>query len=102
MARVAWTGRLRPDKIDAYVEAHAAVWPDMLAMIKAAGVRNYSIYRFGDRVFGYYECDDPDAAAAYMAGAEVTTRWNAAMFPLFAEEVATEGLTYIPEIFRLD
>jgi L-rhamnose mutarotase len=102
MARVGWTGRLRPDKIDAYVEAHAAVWPEMLAMIKAAGVRNYSIYRFGDRVFGYYECDDPEASAAYMANAEVTTRWNAAMFPLFAEEVATEGLVYLPEIFRLD
>ena len=102
MARVAWTGRLRPDKIDEYVEAHAAVWPEMLAMIKDAGVRNYSIYRFGDRVFGYYECDDPEATGRYMATAEVTTRWNAAMFPLFAEEVATEGLITLPEIFRLD
>jgi len=102
MARVAWTGRLRPDKIDEYVEAHAAVWPEMLAMISAAGVRNYSIYRFGDRVFGYYECDDPAAAQAYMAAAEVTERWNAAMFPLFAPEVASEGLVDLPEIFRLD
>ena len=39
MARVAWTGRLRPDKIDEYVTAHAAVWPDMLAMIKEAGIQ---------------------------------------------------------------
>jgi L-rhamnose mutarotase len=101
VARVAWTARLRPEKIDEYVDAHANVWPDMLAMIKAAGVRNYSIYRFGERVFGYYECDDPDAAAAYMASAEVTTRWNAAMAPLFAAEVAAEGLVYLPEIFRL-
>ena len=102
MARVAWTGRLRPDKIDEYVMAHANVWPDMLAMIKDAGVRNYSIYLFGDRVFGYYECDDPAAAQAYQAAAEVTVRWNAAMAPLFAEEVATEGLVNLPEIFRLD
>jgi L-rhamnose mutarotase len=102
VARVAWTGRLRPERIAEYEEAHAHVWPDMLAMISAAGVRNYSIYRFGDRVFGYYECDDPDAAAAYMAAAEVTERWNAAMFPLFAPEVATEGLITLPEIFRLD
>jgi L-rhamnose mutarotase len=102
MARVAWTGRLRPDKIDEYVAAHAAVWPEMLAMIKAAGVRNYSIHRFEDRVFGYYECDDPAATAASMRDAEVTARWNAAMAPLFVPEVQTEGLITLPEVFRLD
>jgi L-rhamnose mutarotase len=102
MARVAWTGRLRPDKIQEYEVAHANVWPEMRQMIKDAGVRNYSIYRFQDRLFGYYECDDPEAARAYQASAEVTTRWNAAMAPLFAEEVATEGLITMPEIFRLD
>jgi L-rhamnose mutarotase len=102
MARVAWTARLRPDKIDEYVTAHAAVWPDMLAMIKEAGVRNYSIYLFGDRVFGYYECDDPAATGAFMRDAEVTERWNAAMAPLFAPEVADQGLLGLPEVFRLD
>ncbi len=102
MARVAWTGRLRPDKIDEYVTAHAAVWPDMLAMITAAGVRNYSIHLFEDRVFGYYECDDPAATQAHMRDAEVTARWNAAMAPLFAPEVAEQGLRTLPEVFRLD
>ena len=102
MARIAWTGRLRPEKVDEYVEAHANVWPEMRQMIHDAGVRNYSIYLFGDRVFGYYECDDPEATKAYQAAAEVTKRWGEAMAPLFAEEVASEGLIDLPEIFRLD
>jgi L-rhamnose mutarotase len=102
MARVTWTARLRPEKIEEYVVAHGAVWPDMLAMISEAGVRNYSIHLFEDRVFGYYECDDPVATKAFMRDAEVTTRWNAAMAPLFAPEVATEGLIELPEVFRLD
>ncbi|MFN8624052.1 MAG: L-rhamnose mutarotase [Chloroflexota bacterium] len=102
MARVTWTARLRPEKIEEYVTAHAAVWPEMLAMIKEAGVRNYSIHLFKDRVFGYYECDDPAATQAFMRDAEVTVRWNAAMAPLFAPEVATEGLIAMPEVFRLD
>ena len=36
MARVAWTGRLRPDRIDDHVAAHAAVWPRR--RVQAAGL----------------------------------------------------------------
>lgn len=102
MARVAWTARLRPDKVDDYVTAHANVWPDALTAITAAGIRNYSIYLFGDRVFAYYECDDPDEAARVEAEAEATQRWRAEMRSLFEDEVATEGVAFLPEIFRLD
>ncbi len=102
MARVAWTGKLRPDKIDEYVAAHAAVWPDVLAAIKDAGIRNYSCFLFGDRVFGYYECNDPGASLVLEAAAEATNRWRVAMAQLFDEEVAQNGPTFLPEIFRLD
>lgn len=102
MARVSWTARLRPDKVDEYVEAHANVWPDALAAITAAGIRNYSIFLFGTRVFAYYECDDPDEAVRVEAEAEATQRWRAKMRDLFVDEVATEGVAFLPEIFRLD
>jgi len=102
MARVSWTARLRPDKVDEYVEAHANVWPDALAAITAAGIRNYSIFLFGTRVFAYYECDDPDEAVRVEAEAEATQRWRAKMRGLFEDEVATEGVDFLPEIFRLD
>ena len=74
MARVAWTARLRLDKIDEYRRAHANVWPEALAAITAAGIRNYSLYLFENRVFAYYECDEPDEAARVEAGAEATHR----------------------------
>jgi L-rhamnose mutarotase len=102
MARQAFTARIRPDKVDAYVEAHAHVWPEMRAMISASGVRNYSIYVAGTRIFGYFECDDPDAVRAYQAAQDVTKRWGEAMSQLFEPEVATEGIAFLPEIFRLD
>lgn len=102
MARVAWTARLRPDKIDEYVAAHANVWPEVLAMLKEAGVRNYSIYLFGDRAFGYYECDDAEAAITFQAAADINQRWTDAMRKLFDVEVAEHGATYLPEVFRLD
>ena len=102
LARIAWTGRLRPDKIDEYVFAHANVWPDVLSAIRDAGIRNYSIYLFGDRVFGYYECDDPESAVSIEAASEATQRWRTAMRDLFDDEVTQNGPTYLPEIFRLD
>ncbi len=102
MARVAWTAELRPDKVDEYVAAHAAVWPDALEAITAAGIRNYSIFLFGNRVFAYYECDEPERAAALEAAAAATQRWRARMLPLWQDEVATNGVTFLPEIFRLD
>lgn len=102
MARVAWTARLRPDRIEEYEREHAAVWPSVLAVITAAGVRDYSIFRHEDRVFGVYECDDPEAANAMMAAGEAELGWNAAMLELFDPEVAERGADYMPEIFRLD
>ena len=102
MPRVAWTARLRPDRIEEYVEAHAAVWPDVLAAIHAAGIRDYSIWLFEDRVFAQYECDDPEEALRIEAAADATYRGRALMRELFEPEVATEGVVWLPEIFRLD
>ena len=102
MARVAWTALVRPDRIEEYERAHAAVWPEVLKLIKVAGVRNYSIFRYDNRLFGYYECDDPDAAKATMQRGERETGWTAAMADLFEPEVAEHGADEMPEIFRLD
>ena len=102
MARVAWTARLRPDKIEEYERAHAAVWPEVLALIKDAGVHDYSIFRFEDRLFGYYECDDPETAQALMDEGETRLGWRAAMAELFQPEVSERGADPMVEIFRLD
>ena len=101
--RVAWTARLRPELIEGYVEAHAAVWRDALAAIQAAGIRDYSIWLFEDRVFAQYEVDgDREEAIRIEDAAEATQRWRALMREYFLPEVATQGITWMPEIFRLE
>jgi L-rhamnose mutarotase len=100
--RSAFVLHVRPDKIDEYVEAHRAVWPDMLQALRDAGIRNYSIFREGNRVFGYFEADDLGLAARHLATQEVCTRWQDAMADLLEERVPDAGAPALEEIFRLD
>ena len=100
--RSAFCLHVRPDKIDEYVEAHRNVCPEMLQALRNAGIRNYSIFRAGHHVFGYFESDDPDAAARYLEAQEVSTRWQDAMASLLEERVPDAGPPRLEEIFRLD
>ena len=100
--RSAFVLRVRPDKIDEYVAAHRNVWPEMLDALRGAGIRNYSIFRHGNEMFGYFESDDLDAAAAFMSAQEVNTRWQDAMAELLEERVPAQGPTPLEEVFRLD
>ena len=100
--RAAIVLRVRPDKIDEYVEAHRNVWPELLAALRAAGIRNYTIFRNGNDMFGYFESDDLEAAAAYMEAQGVNARWQDTMAQLLEERVPDAGPPTLEEIFRLD
>ena len=100
--RSAFVLKIRPDKIEEYVEAHRAVWPEMLDALRAAGIRNYSIFRAGNEVFGYFESDDLEAAGRYMTAQEVNTRWQDHMGRLLEDRVPDAGPPPLEQIFRLD
>ena len=100
--RSAFVLKVRPDKIDEYVEAHRDVWPELLDAIRAAGIRNYTIFRHGNEMFGYFESDDLEAAGRYLAEQDVNARWQDAMAELLVERVPDEGPAALEEIFRLD
>ena len=94
--------RVKPDRVEEYVRAHRDVWPEMLEALAAAGIRNYTIFRDGNRMFGYFETDDLARAEAHLAGQEVNARWQDAMAELLEERVPDEGPPMLEEVFRLD
>ena len=100
--RTAFVLHVKPDRIDDYVEAHAHVWPEMLQALRDAGIRNYSIFRDGNQVFGYFEADDLAAVGASLEDKEVCTRWQDAMAELLEERVPDAGPPPLAQIFRLD
>jgi L-rhamnose mutarotase len=100
--RSAFVLRVRPERIEEYLRAHREVWPEMLDALRGAGIRNYTIFRHGNQVFGYFEADDLEAAGRYLARQEVSTRWQDAMAELLEERVPDSGPLPLEEIFRLD
>jgi len=88
---------VRPEKVEEYTKLHAAVWPDVLKMIKMCNIRNYSIYlrKLDDGrhyLFSYFEYTGSDFAAdmAKMTADPVTQRWWAYCKPC-QQPVANRG-----------
>jgi L-rhamnose mutarotase len=100
--RTAFVLRVRPEKIDEYIRAHEDVWPEMLDALRGAGIRNYTIFRDDNRMFGYFEADDLAAAGRYLAQQDVSARWQDAMAELLEERVPDAGPPSLQEVFRLD
>ena len=47
-----------PELIREYEDHHKSIWPEVVASIKASGIRNMEIYRLGTRLFMILEVDD--------------------------------------------
>ena len=100
--RVGFVLEVKPERIDDYVAAHREVWPEMLAALMESGIRNYTIFRAGSRVFGYFETDDRAASERYLAAQPVCARWQDRMAKYLAARVDDAGPPPLEEIFRLD
>lgn len=87
MAGYAWVLEVRPGYEEEYKKRHDEIWPEMLAALKAAGIRNYNIFRHGLTLFGYFETDDLEATKATLAQDPVDKRWGEWMGPIMKIEI---------------
>jgi L-rhamnose mutarotase len=102
--RVCFLARVRPERLAEYRERHEAVWPEMLAALRATGWGNYSIFLAGDGLLvGYLETEDYQAAQDAMAATAVNGRWQAEMSEFFvADGPPDQSFARLTEIFHLD
>lgn len=65
MERMGHVIRLRPEAIDEYKRIHAAVWPEVLALISHCNIANYTIFlkEPENLMFAYWEYHGTDFAA---------------------------------------
>jgi L-rhamnose mutarotase len=107
MERVCFRLQLRLDRLDEYIERHAAVWPEMLAALTETGWTNYSLFvdQRDGTLIGYLETPDLAAAQAGMAVRPINTRWQAAMAEFFVDlddKQPDEGFMQLRQVFHLE
>jgi len=102
--RFAFILRLRPGVAQAYEEAHRAVWPELLALLKSAGISEYSIYRRDELLILTLRAVDFEASWSQLENHPVNLKWQETMAPLFApaEDLrAGERFPMMEEVFYL-
>ncbi len=107
MQRFASVIGMKPENRAEYEKLHADVWPAVLEQIKTSNIRNYSIYRYGELLFSYFEYvgSDFEADMAAMAADPTTQKWWDVCKPLQSpvpDRADGEWWAAIPEIFHTD
>jgi L-rhamnose mutarotase len=59
----------------------------MVEALRSAGIRNYSIFRHGLTLFGYFETDDIEKTQEYLANSETNQRWSEWMDPIMKVDI---------------
>ncbi len=77
MERYAWKAILKDGMKEEYIRRHNEIWDELVAVLKTAGIENYSIWLVDNELFGYYECSKGmDYASKVQAESDVVKRWN--------------------------
>lgn len=105
MERYAWKATVKEGKLAEYKRRHDEIWPEMVDVLKEAGICNYSIWNVGNELFGYYECEKgAEFAAKVQAESPVVDRWNEYMKDVMVMDMdpVTGAQPKLVEVFRLD
>jgi len=104
MQRIAFLLGMTPGTEADYRARHDAIWPEMSAALRDAGMRNYSIFRHGTQLFAYCEVDDWDATQRYLAENSANRRWQDYMADILDVPIdpATGSYYVLGEMFHHD
>ena len=97
MERFCWKGHVNPGKLEEYAAKHNAMCRQMEELMRAAGMRNYSIWANGEDTIGYYEYLGPERKAeVYEQHRDILDAWNKNMEGLSGMDLDEDGKPIIP------
>jgi L-rhamnose mutarotase len=104
MASHAWVLGVQPGYEEEYKRRHDELWPEMDACLRAAGIRNYHIFRHGLTLFGYFETDDLDRTIAILKD-DPSTAAGPSTWPTSCASTSIPGRAFpflLPKQWSLD
>ena len=104
MASCACVPGVPPGYEEEYTRRRGALWPEMDACLRSAGVRNYHIFGPGQTLFGNLEPDDLDKTTAILKDDPVNRRWSEHMADIMRIDIdpQTDLPFLIPKQWSLD
>ena len=87
MKNYAWVLEVRPGYEEEYKKRHDEIWPEMVDMLREAGLGNYNIFRHGLTLFGYFETEDLKKSIDHIAKSEVNKKWAEYMAPIMKVDI---------------
>ena len=103
--RFAFKMKLKPGCEQEYQKRHAAIWPELVEMIKEQGVGNYSIYWDHDTnlLFAYQECSKEGSSQDTENVDPITQRWWDMMADIMEVNPDNSPVSIpLEEMFHLD
>ena len=104
MEKYAWKAIILDGKKEEYIKRHNEIWPEMVEVLKNAGICNYSIWIVGNEVFGYYECSKGiEYACKVQSESEVVKKWDVYMKDVMKMEMdpLTKAQPKLEQVFYL-
>jgi L-rhamnose mutarotase len=102
--RIAFVMSVHEGKEEAYAREHQPIWPELAAVLRRHGVRNYSIFLLPDtrQLFAYVEIEDEAQWSAIATTAECRRWWAhmARLMPHYSDGSPISAAAI--EVFHLD
>ncbi len=81
------------------------IWPELVKVLKDAGICNYTIWNVGNELFGYYECEKGvKFAADTQANSKIVDKWNEYMKDVMVmeQDPVTGAQPLLTKVFELN
>jgi L-rhamnose mutarotase len=105
MERYAWKAIVKDGCLDEYIKRHDEIWPELVEVLKSAGIYNYTIWNVGNELFGYYECEKgAEYAAKIQSESPVVAKWDQYMKDVMVMErdPVTGAQPLLKQVFFLE
>ncbi|MCP1428416.1 L-rhamnose mutarotase [Microbacterium foliorum] len=102
--RIALHSEIRDGAIDHYRSAHVRIPDALAATFDRIGIRDWTIWRSGHRLFHLVDCEDWDAAIAALQDDPADHAWQADIgrfVEVFRDAEGAEGTAPLEEIWDL-